>query len=190
MKKSHYIKLLEYGEERGIKGVDFDEVVIWAISNEIIPETGTKEHDSARGALKDIFFECFKRVTDTRNNLHTLKTEYFYRLIEFKELQESRIASTQANRNSFIAISISIVAILIAVIISYIQLTGSVLISPAQIKELVNANTLPIHGSVTIKPSQINTLSSKLDILINEAKISNKIINKDNSLNGQKTPIE
>ncbi|VAW54235.1 hypothetical protein MNBD_GAMMA06-1294 [hydrothermal vent metagenome] len=171
MENSHFIKLLEYGEKVALDGVNFETVTDWAIQEEIIPGRGETSHDDARNFLRDQFFECFENSSGSTKNIWSLKTEYYFRLIEFRELQESRIASKQANRNSFIAIGISIFALVCTVLVSYMQLTGSVKISPAQIKEVVNSNNLPVSGAVAID-------SKQLQVLVDAIKSSNKAVER------------
>ncbi len=150
MKNTLFIKLLEYGEQIGAEGTDSNKALEWALSTHAIPDT-----DVAKRSLSGLFHECFDSVGGGQQ---VLKVEYYFRLIEFRELQESRIASKQANRNSIIAILFSIAAIGISSIIGYQQLTGSVSISSSQIREIVNANSQPITGNVTVESTQIEAL--------------------------------
>ena len=161
MKKSPFIKLLEYGEQIGTRGADEKEIFEWALRTGVIPDNKVSKR-----ILDNLLYECFDKTGD---GSRILKVEYYFRLIEYRELEESRIASRQANRNSFIAILFSITAIVISSIIGYQQLTGSVSISSSQVREIVNANSQPITGNITIESTQI-------EALIDAIKSSNKEI--------------
>lgn len=163
MKKSPFIKLLEYGEQIGTRGADEKEIFEWALRTGVIPDNKDKV---SKRILDNFLYECFDKTGD---GSRILKVEYYFRLIEYRELEESRIASRQANRNSFIAILFSIAAIVISSIIGYQQLTGSVSISSSQVREIVNANSQPITGNITIESTQI-------EALIDAIKSSNKEI--------------
>ncbi|HEY0894082.1 MAG TPA: hypothetical protein VGE32_13565, partial [Cellvibrio sp.] len=91
---------------------------------------------------------------DQYNN-RLLKTEYYFRLIEFRELQETRTASKTANKNSIIALTISVIAILISICTTAIQLNTTTKINADQIKEIVKASRSPNIQKVTINNDQL-----------------------------------
>jgi hypothetical protein len=67
---------------------------------------------------------------------YILNAEYYFRLVEFQELEESRIASSDANRHSQVAIAFSIVAIAVSLIVGAIQLNSTITIDYNQVNRM------------------------------------------------------
>lgn len=119
-----FIEILRFGAERGIKTVRFEDLIERLENKNYLTCT---PDDTMRSRILDWWTECF--LQDHRSNgCGALKTEYFFRLIEYQELQLARTAAEdaqinakKANRNSFIAISISVSAVIIGIIVSVYQ---------------------------------------------------------------------
>lgn len=159
MKDSIYIKILEYGEQCGIGGASHDGLLEWLEKEGVIDNKDSIDLQ-ARNRITHLFYECFENTTGSEHNNCLLKAEYFYRLVEFRELEESRKASSGANRKSNIAIAISIAALVVTVVIAFVQLNSSITIQPSQIEALVEANSSPDPQRMIIDESQ-------LDVIIN-----------------------
>lgn len=155
MKDSIYIKILEYGENAGIKGLSHDEILEKLKSDSLIEG----EIDLViQNRITSIFYECFEKTTGSEHNTRLLKPEYFYRLIEFRELEESRKASKSANRNAFLAIGISVLAIIAGIVSAITQLNSSISINSKQISRLAEASKPPVVQNVTISKEQLKEL--------------------------------
>jgi hypothetical protein len=111
--KPIFIKLLEHGEEVGLSGTDFDHVQGWAWENQLISNTQNSENEVS--LLRDLFFECFTRNSGNSAEIWVLKNEYYFRLLEYKELsirnrsyqslkplRISRLRSTKLLRKDFL----------------------------------------------------------------------------------------
>ena len=107
MSEPVFIKLLEFGEKIGLVGTNFDAVTEWAVNSGVLPPVSDQAYAKQKYLLRDLFFESFVLNSGSTESVWVLKAEYYFRLLEFRELQESRAASQAANRHSFIAIVIS-----------------------------------------------------------------------------------
>lgn len=149
-----FIKLLEFGEKIGLAGTSFDAVTEWAVNTGVLPPVSDQTHAKQKNLLRDLFFESFASNSGSTESIWVLKTEYYFRLLEFRELQESRASSQAANRNSFIAMVISLIAIIFSCIAAYIQVNtpvgiqGAVTINESQIKEIIESNKATPNLSV------------------------------------------
>lgn len=85
---------------------------MWAVNSGVLPPVSDQAYAKQKYLLRDLFFESFVLNSGSTESVWVLKAEYYFRLLEFRELQESRAASQAANRNSFIAIGISLSAII------------------------------------------------------------------------------
>ncbi|MDO6421547.1 hypothetical protein [Saccharophagus degradans] len=162
MKKSIYIKILEFGEQCGIDGASYDSLIEWLESEEVINDKENVEL-VVKNRITSIFYECFEKTTGSEHNTRLLKPEYFYRLIEFRELEESRKASSDANRKSNIAILVSVVAIVATLIISFIQLNSSISIQRSQLESIIKSNSPPLVQKVTVENSQIAEIKTAIN---------------------------
>ncbi len=132
--KSIFIRLLKFWASKGIEGFSYPEFKEWAGSQ---PDLQTQE---ARQRARRLIEECCECVERGSNREHfILKSEYYFRLVEFQELAESRLASKSANRNAIGAMVISVLAIAISIFASYKQLTTEVTINPDQVAQIVKA---------------------------------------------------
>ena len=130
-KPNYFITLLEKGERIGQTGISRAEFLKWS------EDLGY----DVRNANKH-FDECFDTLSGMDSN-GVLKMEYYSRLIEWRELQEARKASQQANRTSWIAIILSIIAIFITCMFALKQISTPVKLRPDTVKEIVaNKNDL------------------------------------------------
>ncbi len=139
MKDSIFIKLLEYGAKKGIEGTSYDEIKSWATERNFIDVTD--DVDGRAKELEQLFSETYQQVVRDTDVTHTLKTEYYFRLIEYQELQASRQAAREANRNAFIAIGISLFAIIISAVLTFAQLRMPTTISKSDLSALIRSNT-------------------------------------------------
>ena len=147
-KDSVFIKILEYGESAGDGGATEDGMI-----SAIYPDsTPSKNH---RARLVALFQECFL----PSNGGKALKTEYYFRLLEYRELKESREASLSARKYSSWAIGLSVVAIVTGVLVGWFQLKTAVSINPLQVKQVVEASQAPI----TIQQAQLELLIKALE---------------------------
>jgi hypothetical protein len=137
-KKPVFIRLLEYGEEIGLTGTDVNKAIEWGIKSNILPGKNDEEFPAKKEFFKQLFYDCYVRPGGVATNERILKTEYYFRLIEYQELQEARKASKSANRNSFIAITVSILAIIISIYMAYSQINSPVSIDQKQIEAITN----------------------------------------------------
>lgn len=156
-----FIWLLEYGEKTHNRRITCNDVL-----NEAVEEGLCCSHtDSNAQVLRGLFFECFdipdqtkqqSRLSgyalggDTDHVLANLKSEYYFRLLEFRELQLARETAEQANKSSIIAqqqsrqsIKIAIYAVLASVCVAILttawQLSSSIQIDPQQLNRLETA---------------------------------------------------
>ncbi len=138
MDKPVFIKLIEYGEEVGLAGTNFNHINSWAVQNDIFSNSGNKE--SERLLLRDLYFECFNRGSGSSEDLWVLKTEYYFRLIEYRELQESRLAAKSANKNAMWAIGISVAAIIVSAVLTFAQLNTHATINKSDLQAFIDSN--------------------------------------------------
>lgn len=146
MSEPVFIKLLEFGEKIGLAGTDFDAVTEWAINSGVLPSESDQTHEKQKHLLRILFFESFALNSGSSEFVWVLKAEYYFRLLEFRELQESRASSQAANRNSLIAILISLIAIIFSCGTAYFQvktpvsIQGALTINESQIKAIIESN--------------------------------------------------
>lgn len=93
-------------------------------------------------------------------SLYSLKTEYYFRLVEFQELEESRLASSQANENSTKAIIISMAAIVVTALIGLKQLYTPTTINSNQVNRM-ETKSFPITQK--IESRQLNQVIDALE---------------------------
>ncbi len=136
MEDTIFIEVLKYGAGKGLEGVSFEELKRWIYDRR---DAGFSETEHV--LLNNLFDECFERAkTGYDTDKLNLKTEYYFRLIEYQELQESRKASREANRNAFIAIGISLLAILASAILTFTQLNTPTRINKSDLTALIESN--------------------------------------------------
>lgn len=161
--KSIFIRLLRLGEQKGIQGVSSLEFEAWASSQPEVEEEGDPEYFR----LLNLRDECFNRNSEHRKDpVYVLKNEYYFRLVEFQELEESRKASTQANKNSTKAMIIAMAAILLSLIIGGLQYNTPTTINYDQVNRM-ETRRFPVSQKIeseqlsqvieALKQSNINT---------------------------------
>lgn len=133
-----FIRLLEYGESIGLNGTNFEEVLEWDKKYNYIPKPGSQEYKLREGLLRELFFESFTKSTASTDNIWVLKSEYYFRLLQYRELQLARQSASEAKNHSNIAISISILALLASLVLGTMQLRSEVRISVDQINQLLS----------------------------------------------------
>lgn len=134
--KTIFIRLLEFGEKNGIQGFRGDEYEAWKAEQPDI----VNEYSDSSIEVESLLIACFDRYSINSGFKYVLKTEYYFRLIEFKELEESRKASSDANTHSQIAIGFSILAIVASLIVGAIQLNSTVTIDYDQVNRMETKN--------------------------------------------------
>jgi hypothetical protein len=107
--KSIFIRMLQLGADNGAKPMRKSAFFEWAIGQGDIES----EQDQVISQLHKLFDECFicSGASTTEENTYVLKSEYYFRLLEFTELELSRKASSEANRNSIIATVLAVISI-------------------------------------------------------------------------------
>lgn len=149
-----YIQVLKFAASKapdGFTQVDYEN---WA------KDTYGTVSDDTRLTLKHIRQECFHSSTRNHKPIFSLKSEYYYRLVEFQELEESRKASSEANKNSQVAIGFSILAIATSLIIGAIQLNSRITIDYDQVNRM-ETKKFPITQK--IESRQLNQVIDALE---------------------------
>lgn len=151
-----FIWLLEFGESNQQSQVSCRNMLNEAVQQGLC---NTRNEPTAE-VLTKLFYECFDLEKLKPQHGHnpdvlmgmptSLKAEYYFRLLEFRELQLARETSMQANKNASAAhdqsqrsfrasVAAVLISILVAVITTSWQLNSSLTINPTQIEHLVNA---------------------------------------------------
>ena len=163
MEDTVFIKVLEHGEQVGLEGTTPTDLKRH-IEKELDIDLDHTDHQSKKESLDNIFYECFRNVDGRKHGRnHILKTEYYFRLIEYRELQEARSASKSANRNAFMAIGLSIFAILVSAILPLSQLNAPVSIRKADFQELTK--TANVEQEVKLDRLQMARILSAIESL-------------------------
>jgi len=161
--KTIFIKLLKYGESLGLEKCTIDDALAWARKNNFISEEGDSRQ---KDRFIQLFLECFHGVVPVREEAtYVLKNEYYFRLIEYKELKESRIASKSANRNAFIAIGISLTSIVLGVYATWFQLNTEISVDSSQVASIIDASKPPQSQNVELSSNQLSLVVSELQSL-------------------------
>jgi hypothetical protein len=174
--KSIFIRLLRFGAERELQATTLDDFKEWALSQPDIENDTCGQYQRA----KVLFIRCFAKTRQPTVGLaeFVLETEYYFRLIEFQELEESRKASSEANLHSQVAIAFSIVAIAASLIVGAIQLNSTIKIDFDQVSRM---ETKKFPVSQKIESEQLSQVISALkQSNINTAELA-RIIQEQNS---------
>lgn len=108
--KPIFIKILEYGEEIGLEGTNADLFESWVRRNKLT------KNNNEQILSRFLFSECFQKTDISINDKkYILKNEYYFRLIEYRELQEVRKNAREARWLAVLAIMISLIAVLFSV---------------------------------------------------------------------------
>lgn len=179
MQDSTFIKVLEYGEQVGLEGTNEADFLKWAEDEGLIDLTSTESKTASQiASLKQLFSECFKTFLSTEKkdsvrqmySSDVLRTEYYFRLIEHRELQLNREAAKSANRNAFVAIGISVTAIIVSAVMTWSQLNTSVSLDKFTLQSLIESNV--VQRDVNLNPQQMKQILAVLE----KAKPENKKI--------------
>jgi hypothetical protein len=137
-----FIELLKFASKKGLDGATVSELDAWAGQNEFIAGSAANA-EQTRDALRQLFLECTNPVENS--DVRVLRNEYYFRLIEYNELRESRIAARVAsekaliaNDNAVKAIRIAVVAIIVSVLATIFQITTPVTINKTDLDAMVN----------------------------------------------------
>ncbi len=135
MDDSIFIEILKYGAGKGLEGVSFEE-----LKTSIHDHSDAESTETEHGLLKNVFDECFEQSdVGSGTEKFNLKTDYYFRLIEYQELAESRAVAKSANRNAFIAIGISVFVIIVTAVLTFTQLNTPATITKSELNALIMA---------------------------------------------------
>lgn len=120
-KRNFYIDLIEFGLERGYKGIDRNEIYDFLAKNGYISDESAKRIQENILSIEDSDTEntvhlLLHSVFEHRNSRYFLNFEGVFKWLEYKELMEARNNSKDAKRHSFIAIIISVIALLVSIV--------------------------------------------------------------------------
>ncbi len=142
MEDSIFIKVLEHGEEVGLEGTNMSFLKNYIEKRLLIDFTQTDQKHK-KIPLEHLLGECFEKFQGGKNGKnYILKTEYYFRLVEYRELQEARAAAKSANRNAFIAIGISIFTLVVSAVLTFTQLNIPTTINKSDLQTLINSNAV------------------------------------------------
>lgn len=132
---SIFVRILKLGEEKGLIGINENQFGEWALSQ---PEIKSEHDDAFQKALR-IFRESFDRLDKSHGipDEYVLKNEYYFRLVEFRELELARRSAVEANRHSKLAIAISVVAIIVGAAATFTQLASPISIDEEQAQQFM-----------------------------------------------------
>ncbi|MDE5417770.1 hypothetical protein L3049_07090 [Labilibaculum sp. DW002] len=150
MKKNIFIKALEYGEDKIEIGVSFNELIEFLEPDLTKTFKSPEKKDEFKKSFNVWFYDHFylRTIQTTRNGIYSipafdlmdkhngdkarLKGDAYFKLIEYKELNESR----KSSRNAFIIASVA--ALLTFISVSYqVFYDGQVLNESNPKKEIV-----------------------------------------------------
>jgi hypothetical protein len=159
--RSIFIRMLQLGADNGAKPMTKSAFIEWAVGQGDIES----EQDPVISQLHKLFDECFicSRTPTIGENAYVLKSEYYFRLLEFTELELSRKASSEANRNSIIATVLAVISIGIGSYFGYIQKTMPMILNNDQVESIKAPESQRIESEQltqvieALKQSNINT---------------------------------
>jgi len=135
--KIFIINLLEFGKEQGLNGISWVQLADWAKDQRIISDYEEYSMRSPENSiivnsnyeewnfLRTWFLECFKESTSYSDEKRVLKSEYYFRLIDYYEFKEAKRSSKQANRNAKYALYVAITALILTIIFGILQTNKS-----------------------------------------------------------------
>ena len=169
MKNSIFTAVLEHGEDVGLNGTNYS-LFHDDIEKKMKIDLTHPDNTHMVNPLNRLFEECFKFYGAGKNGQnYILKTEYYIRLTQQRELKESRDAAKSANRNAWLAISISIAAIIISAVLTWTQLNTPLSIKKSDLAALVSSST----PSGVEREVKLNSLQMK-QILLSIEQMSTK----------------
>ena len=169
MKNSIFIDVLRYGEQVGLKGTSYGDFQKWAAEKGIINLTSNAAKDALQiDSLKKLFQDCFVSFADTEKGGSTstipsrcvLKTEYYFRLIEYRERHERTQAANFANRNAMWAIGISLAAVILCTILTLTLIFTPNRMKPSDLTPLINS--IAVQKEVRLDSLQMAQLISAI----------------------------
>ena len=195
--KPIFIALLEHGEKHELEGSNLTKMLAWASAEGYLPPENDFKHTTIKGFLRDLFFKCFEQNSLINNNTWCLKPEYYFRLLEYRELVEARTASSEANRNAIWAIRIAIMALIASFLVGFFQVFSPVKISDKQLRIAIDeleAIDKRIEATqiedIRYSKDQLKALKdikSAVDLLRTQVEATNKALNSQAQPAG--TPI-
>lgn len=135
--KSIFIKIIEYGIKKDLKGVTFPEI------KEFLLKEGVDMADKTN-FLQEAFSEIFlndqqRRYGITFSQTYYLTAESYFRFLEYKELQEARETAKRAHLLAIIAIAISGFLALFSIGIQVYQIYHPCCITTGNNQEILNS---------------------------------------------------
>jgi len=130
MEESIYIKVLEFAEEKGVEGINYD---IFE------KEFGKDKSSIYLSALKTSAF-THKEGNETYTSTYILSFDGYFKLHEHRELLHARESSTNATLFASAALFISILKLGFSIYSSNKQIETPIMINPTQMKELIIEN--------------------------------------------------
>ncbi len=166
MEETIFFKVLEYGEKAGFEGISENEFWEWAKTQGADKLSSDPDDILKCSSLYKIFQTCFEQSSVKKDNetvsKYLLKTEYYFRLMEHRELVQSRLAAGSANRNAFFAIAISIFAIIVCAVLTFVSQRAPASISPSVQKVQISQDQL---SGIMERLKSLETREVKLDKL-------------------------
>ena len=142
-------------------------------------------HESNRHHLVNLFIrEKFNNGGrhEKKGSAQILKTDSFFNLLEYEELRDARMASTQARKYSIAAISISVLSLIVSTFLGIQQVNGRI-----QIDQPIEVSA-PQLKEISIK---LEKIGNKVDSvhLVNQNFLQKMILStiKKESENGSKS---
>jgi len=169
-----FIEVLKCGAKKGIEGLTAEELYTWGAEQGYFgpnayldPDVQDVDQQLKRFAFKKLFLECFQKSNYAHGakakTAYVLKNEYYFRFIEYQELQESRAAAKSANRNAMWAIGISVFAIIVSAFLTYTQLNTPASINKSDLQALINSNSsADVQKEVKLDPLQMEQILSAM----------------------------
>lgn len=122
--KNVYLEGLEFGEELLNKG----EPVSYENLKKHLETCGYKfETEAEQYLLKDFARETFHIYVEggddwKKRSQHYINTEGYFKLLEYRELNQARASANEARKYAIAAIVIAIITLLVSIVFSYLEL--------------------------------------------------------------------
>lgn len=159
MEKNVFIAMLEYGVERDLEGVDFEELIEHLQAKGLI-EQGEAFDKRKRLRLHYLYDETHS-IRDSFG-VRTLTADAFSKLIDYQALQDAREASNKANDRAVFAIVTAVATMIITVVMPYFQIKSPVNLNDQQMAQLINSLSPPASQAVRIDSDQFADLTAHL----------------------------
>jgi len=131
-----YLDALEYGEHQLIKR----QAITRQQLRKYLEDKGYKFITKGeRQSLNDLGREAFFiYVGDPSNRKYYLNIEGYFKLLDYRELNDARKSSKEARRYAVVAIAISIITLLVSIYFSYKVLKQEITVDSRQFKVIEN----------------------------------------------------